>query len=675
MRIAYLIIHLLLLFLSQHTQAQQTANKQKASYTAIMDTIARKDIGIDEKYAFTQKISHLPVRERIAIEEAIAVHAKAEADKAKFITLNCMVYNQYSAMGELDTAKTYLDIAAQYKDQTSNVDALGALYYQTGSYYFDKDEEKKAHENFYKAISYYKQSKSKKFFLNFLYYQIGNSYIVKEDVESLSKIVKEMLGIEFDDPYKIYYNNIYSFVASYYQIRAGKEPHAFRKNMRKALYYLSKSIEIYEKYKQNAPNPLTARRMASQNHWTMANIYLKIEPENMEVIMRHFKKGEAYMDKDHESSLAKYHLIKAAIDTEQKKFQKAIDDLKTEEQVQLNQRDASTDRDRTLFSVYKGLSQAYEKYGNYKEALRYAQLKGQVEKRINDVQKYNEIKELNVKYDTAEKELEISKLNKEFEAEQYRRVLSIVGFLLLTTFLTTLFFYERTKKLKKNREALLMADRMKQKDLEHQTFFNETKQRLVRNYLDGLEAERIRLARELHDNVSNQLVVLKMEIERKKELQPIAKSIGDLHTEVRSISHGLMPPVFQYATLSEIIKDYVYQQNLKGTILFTTSISPEEYDWDVIPSELSIEVYRIIQEGIGNVNKHAQALKVDITVEIINNVLLLSVADDGKGFVIGEHKAGLGLRIMEERAAAIGGTLEILSEYSQGTIVKLQVPL
>ena len=395
----------------------------------------------------------------------------------------------------------------------------------------------------------------------------------------------------------------------------------------------------------------------------------------MDVIMRHFKKGEAYMDKDHESSLAKYHLIKAAIDTEQKKFQKAIDDLKTEEQVQLNQRDASTDRDRTLFSVYKGLSQAYEKYGNYKEALRYAQLKGQVEKRINDVQKYNEIKELNVKYDTAEKELEISKLNKEFEAEQYRRVLSIVGFLLLTTFLTTLFFYERTKKLKKNREALLMADRMKQKDLEHQTFFNETKQRLVRNYLDGLEAERIRLARELHDNVSNQLVVLKMEIERKKELQPIAKSIGDLHTEVRSISHGLMPPVFQYATLSEIIKDYVYQQNLKGTILFTTSISPEEYDWDAIPSELSIEVYRIIQEGIGNVNKHAQALKVDITVEIINNVLLLSVADDGKGFVIGEHKAGLGLRIMEERAAAIGGTLEILSEYSQGTIVKLQVPL
>ena len=674
-RVSIIIIHLSLFLFTQQIQAQQSANKHKPSYTAIMDTISRNDLSIEEKYKFTQKIAHLPVREQIAVEEAIAKYAKEETDKAKFITLNCMIYNQYSAMGEMGDAKRYLDIAAQYKDQTFNVDALGALYYQTGNYYYSIDEEKKAHENYYKAISYYKQSNTKKFFLNFLYYRIGNAYLLKEDLGSLSKIVEEMLAIKFDDPYKIYYDNIYSFVASYYQIKANKEPQAFRKNMRKALFYLEKSIEIYEKHKKTAPNLLTARRMACQNHLMVADIYLKIEPENMKAIMSHFKQGETYLDKEHPSSLARYKLVKASIDTEQQKLQKAIGDLKKEEKVQLTSKNVDRERDKLLFSIYKRLSQAYEKHGNYKEALKYDQLKDKVESRISDSQKYHEIKELNIKYETAEKELEISRLNKEFEAAQYRRILSITGFLLLTMLLATLFLYERTKKLKKSREALLMADRMKQKDLEHQAFYNETKQRLVRNYLDGLEAERIRLARELHDNVSNQLVVLKMEIERREKLHPIAQSVADLHTEVRNISHGLMPPVFQYATLSEIIKDYVYQQNLKGNILFTAVISPEDYNWETVPSELSIEVYRILQEAIGNAIRHAETGEVDIVLKVVDGILMLDIADNGKGFVVGEQKAGLGLRIIEERAEAINGTLEIQSEINKGTVVKLQVAL
>ncbi|MBB4044941.1 signal transduction histidine kinase [Bacteroides reticulotermitis] len=343
--------------------------------------------------------------------------------------------------------------------------------------------------------------------------------------------------------------------------------------------------------------------------------------------------------------------------------------------MQLTSKNVDRERDKLLFSIYKRLSQAYEKHGNYKEALKYDQLKDKVESRISDSQKYHEIKELNIKYETAEKELEISRLNKEFEAAQYRRILSITGFLLLTMLLATLFLYERTKKLKKSREALLMADRMKQKDLEHQAFYNETKQCLVRNYLDGLEAERIRLARELHDNVSNQLVVLKMEIERREKLHPIAQSVADLHTEVRNISHGLMPPVFQYATLSEIIKDYVYQQNLKGNILFTAVISPEDYNWETVPSELSIEVYRILQEAIGNAIRHAETGEVDIVLKVVDGILMLDIADNGKGFVVGEQKAGLGLRIIEERAEAINGTLEIQSEINKGTVVKLQVAL
>ena len=80
-----------------------------------------------------------------------------------------------------------------------------------------------------------------------------------------------------------------------------------------------------------------------------------------------------------------------------------------------------------------------------------------------------------------------------------------------------------------------------------------------------MEVERNRLARELHDNVSNELVAIRMEIEGGKSTpQEIMNTLKTLHTEVRAISHDLMPPVFKYATLPEILEDYVSQRDKSG---------------------------------------------------------------------------------------------------------------
>ncbi len=668
----YLIIGIFILVLPQSINAQKAT--LKPSFEVIIDSVNQKDLNIDERYKFCLKIAHLPVQKQIVIEKMIAKYAQKEPDKAKFITLNCMMFNQYNNLGIGDSAKYYIDIAAQYKEQTSDVNALGALYYQTGVYY-DGLSDQAAHENYYKAIDYYKQSKTKKFFLNFLYYKLAYTYIKKEDVQSLSKLVKEMLTVKFDDPYKIYYDNVYSLVASYYQIRAKKEPENYRTNMKKAIYYLNRSIAIYEKYKDEAPNPVTAKRMASQNHWTIANIYMEIEPDNMKAILDHFKKGEAYLDKDHPDSAIKYKLIKASIDLKLKKIQDVINELKAEEKYQKKHELPNEVSYSSFFSIYEKLAQAYEQSGNYKEALTYERLKAGIKGKINDDKKYRAIKELNIKHQTAEKELELSKINKEYQAVQYKRILSVIGFLFLTAFLVALVLYERTKKLQKSKEGLLMKERIKEKDLEYQTFFNETKHRLIRNYLDGLETERIRFARELHDNISNRLVTLKMNIEQKRELQSVATSIGELHMEIRSISHGLMPPVFQYATLSEIIKDYVQQQNQKGNILFTASIIPEEYNWDTISSGLSIEIYRIIQEATGNAIKHAASTQIIIALSIADGILAAAISDNGKGFIMKEQRNGLGLRIIKERAEAINAELNIYSEVNKGTTVHLQVKL
>ena len=202
---------------------------------------------------------------------------------------------------------------------------------------------------------------------------------------------------------------------------------------------------------------------------------------------------------------------------------------------------------------------------------------------------------------------------------------------------------------------------------------NEARQRRVQSYLEGLEVERNRLARELHDNVSNELVAIRMEIEGGKSTpQEIMNTLKTLHTEVRAISHDLMPPVFKYATLPEILEDYVSQRDKSGKVKITLSIQPEE-GWENIPQNTGLEIYRIIQEVTGNALKHAEASRIDISLLWNENRIEIMVADNGKGFDKERKGTGIGMNIIRERVRNLKGQLRIDTAPGKGT--KIQVEL
>ena len=202
---------------------------------------------------------------------------------------------------------------------------------------------------------------------------------------------------------------------------------------------------------------------------------------------------------------------------------------------------------------------------------------------------------------------------------------------------------------------------------------NEARQRRVQSYLEGLEVERNRLARELHDNVSNELVAFRMEIEGGKSTpQEIMNTLKTLHTEVRAISHDLMPPVFKYATLPEILEDYVSQRDKSGKAEITLSIQPEE-GWENIPQNTGLEIYRIIQEVTGNALKHAEASRIDISLLWNENRIEIMVADNGKGFDKERKGTGIGMNIIRERVRNLKGQLRIDTAPGKGT--KIQVEL
>lgn len=95
--------------------------------------------------------------------------------------------------------------------------------------------------------------------------------------------------------------------------------------------------------------------------------------------------------------------------------------------------------------------------------------------------------------------------------------------------------------------------------------------------------------------------------------------------------HDLMPPIFKYASLSEILQDYVYQHNQPGQTELELLLEPED-NFDNLSQKVSLEIYRIVQEAVGNSLKHAQATLVKIILVREDNKVKLTVSDNGRGF-------------------------------------------
>ena len=178
---------------------------------------------------------------------------------------------------------------------------------------------------------------------------------------------------------------------------------------------------------------------------------------------------------------------------------------------------------------------------------------------------------------------------------------------------------------------------------------------LARKYIDGLESERTRLARELHDGVCNDLLALGMEM---KSGKPDSKqSIGQIESirdNLRQISHELMPPSFKHADIDEILSDYISHISSEN-IRFT--YEPEGNGWESIPPATAYELYRITQEAVSNILQHSGATEAKIALSLsADNCLTLAISDNGNNPAENEGD-GVGIRTMRDRAASIGGTL------------------
>ena len=198
------------------------------------------------------------------------------------------------------------------------------------------------------------------------------------------------------------------------------------------------------------------------------------------------------------------------------------------------------------------------------------------------------------------------------------------------------------------------------------------------------EEERIRIAGELHDGVLQQLTSLSIELatatlglppdsEPKAEVRGVEKKLIEVGAEIRQLSHELHPATLQETGLPAALSTYCEEfSKLRGI--------PIAYEGDESVEELSpgtaLAIYRIAQEALGNVAKHAKAKQVQVRLTRSASRVCLVVSDDGVGFnPDGSGKSGgLGLINMRERVRQLNGTFECESKPGNGTTVKAEVP-
>lgn len=208
---------------------------------------------------------------------------------------------------------------------------------------------------------------------------------------------------------------------------------------------------------------------------------------------------------------------------------------------------------------------------------------------------------------------------------------------------------------------------------------------------EAQEAERLRVSRELHDDLGQRLAALKMnmqmfEQELNGKLPPrtarVNMLVGDVDrmiAEVRRLSYNLRPLALDdyglAVALEMLCKEFEKVYNV-STILLVEGPSGDLHD-----EQLDIALYRIAQGALSNVAKHAAASKVNIQMTRHDHTVVLSVEDDGRGFDMTalprrrEIHSGLGLIGMRERSEILGGTFTIASEPDHGTRIQVQIPI
>lgn len=200
--------------------------------------------------------------------------------------------------------------------------------------------------------------------------------------------------------------------------------------------------------------------------------------------------------------------------------------------------------------------------------------------------------------------------------------------------------------------------------------------------IDGQEAERREIGKELHDNIGQQLTTIKLFLDLAKSTADDAaqemismglKGVSEVINEIRAMSRSLVPSTLQDLGLIESINELV--DSIGRTQVISILLDSDGFPENKLPENQKLALYRIIQEQLNNIVKHANASQVSIVLREKKGRAVLEIRDDGCGFEPKKIRKGLGFMNIKNRAELLGGKNDIISQPGKGCVLRVSLPL
>ena len=303
---------------------------------------------------------------------------------------------------------------------------------------------------------------------------------------------------------------------------------------------------------------------------------------------------------------------------------------------------------------YKAESFWAESQSDFHSALRWSQRASDMRDTLLNAERVRALSDLQIRYETEKTERQLA----EAEEVLIRRQLwiAVLGGISISLLLAGLVLWLRGKA--RRRKTLI-----------------EEQQRGLNAVIQATESERRRIARDLHDGIGQELGSLMLAFDQLQEegsRESLKDRLATSISQVRTLSHQMMPRALELAGLAPALEELVQHS-------FGSTEIDAEYDAFRVPDELDAQVslvaYRVAQELISNVIRHAEATEVSVQLTANADNLTLTVEDNGRGFVPDPTAPGIGLTNMRTRLKQVKGSLQYESGEEGGTRALVRIPL
>lgn len=566
---------------------------------------------------------------------------KAQKDEKKLIQTQLVFAKHFINRRQADEGKVYCDKASRLIEKHGDDKAIAMIHYYNGCIYLLKGDSKRALDNFIRS---YKQADAShdetlKAHVNASF---GLIYQQQNQLDSALIYYKKTLAyFDVHDPNSEYtmiglqnIGNIFLATGSY----------------KEGLDYLKRALEQAE-----TRNDRFAQMTILGN---MANGYLR--EGKLEQADTYASKLTREAEKNGFTLQVLYgKALIANIRTEQKKHDDAIRDSKEALILAEQLKMASF-----VTTLYELLITNYEQKNDYKQAYTYKSILMHYKDSLSEEENKQYIEEIKHKYNLQQKNQELSlktELIQQIQTSNRQKTMIIVSLVIIVlTGIISVFLYMQRRKIK---------DELRRKNLDL-----ENRNKHFEAFINGQEQERKRIASDLHDGLGQNLVMLKMGVsnlkagdpEQQGKLNDYTREIEQMIEETRKLSHNMMPGVLVDLGLLKALKSLVNEINQLHPSLNTELSIAEPFQ--KMAAHTEIQVYRIIQELLNNVIKHAGASHCLISLSSADQRIRVSIKDNGRGFDSQAPKAGIGLQNVQSRVNSLNGKLNIDTALNQGSL-------